>query len=129
MVCVSFSCFPFFFLCFFFLFVSFGTHVFNSILGSNEMKWVPFHIVEGDNGGVGIVVMYKGEKRTLPPEFILGVLFGQLGRTVQSFLGTGIGYRLERGKVKSENRKEKKRNKKKEQTNQEKNNLFFFTKN
>ena len=79
--------------------------------------------------GLELLSCTRAKKRTLPPEFILGVLFGQLGRTVQSFLGTGIGYRLERGKVKSENRKEKKRNKKKEQTNQEKNNLFFFTKN
>eukprot|EP00009_Paramoeba_aestuarina_P000623 CAMPEP_0201508596 /NCGR_PEP_ID=MMETSP0161_2-20130828/1914_1 /ASSEMBLY_ACC=CAM_ASM_000251 /TAXON_ID=180227 /ORGANISM="Neoparamoeba aestuarina, Strain SoJaBio B1-5/56/2" /LENGTH=854 /DNA_ID=CAMNT_0047903315 /DNA_START=46 /DNA_END=2610 /DNA_ORIENTATION=- len=58
----------------------------------HEMKWVPFQMVEIENGNLGICVTFQGEERIMAPEIILGMLFGQLARTAQGFLKTGIGY-------------------------------------
>jgi len=63
---------------------------FNDPVVQEEIKTLPFKVVEGRNGSCAVQVDYKGEKKTLTPEEVSAMILTQMKETAEAYLGEKI---------------------------------------
>jgi len=65
-------------------------HKFNDPKTQEDIRTLPYKVVEGRNGNCAVVVEYKGEKKTLTPEEISAMILTNQKEVAESFLGEKV---------------------------------------
>jgi molecular chaperone DnaK (HSP70) len=65
-------------------------HKFSDPKTQEDIRTLPYKVVEGRNGNCAVVVEYKGEKKTLTPEEISAMILTNQKEIAESFLGEKV---------------------------------------
>jgi molecular chaperone DnaK (HSP70) len=65
-------------------------HKFSDPKVKEELKTMPFKVVEGRNGSCAIQVNYKGEVKTFSPEEVSAMILVKMKEIAESYLGTKV---------------------------------------
>jgi molecular chaperone DnaK (HSP70) len=65
-------------------------HKFNDPKTQQDIRTLPYKVVEGRNGNCAVVVEYKGEKKTLTPEEISAMILTNQKEVAESYLGEKV---------------------------------------
>lgn len=65
-------------------------HKFNDPKTQEDIRSLPYKVVEGRNGNCAVVVEYKGEKKTLTPEEISAMILTNQKEVAESYLGEKV---------------------------------------
>lgn len=65
-------------------------HKFSDPKTQEDIRTLPYKVVEGRNGNCAIVVEYKGETKTLSPEEISAMILTNMKETAEAYLGEKV---------------------------------------
>ena len=65
-------------------------HKFNDPKTQEDIRTLPYKVVEGRNGNCAVVVNYKGEEKKFTPEEISAMILTNMKETAEAFLGEKV---------------------------------------